>query len=261
MLEPLEARCLASLPGVRHGFFTRAGGVSGGLYASLNCGPGSADEAAHVAENRARVARHLGAGEANLVTLYQVHGATALAVAGPVPALSRPQNRPKADAVVTRTPGLVVAVLTADCTPVLLADPEAKVVAAAHAGWRGAAAGILESAIAEMERQGARRRGIRAAIGPTIGPAAYEVGPDFEAELLQGCADNERFFLRNNANARAHFDLPGFVEARLISAGVAEIERKSPCTYENESLFYSFRRSQHRKETDYGRQIAAIVVT
>jgi copper oxidase (laccase) domain-containing protein len=112
-----------------------------------------------------------------------------------------------------------------------------------------------------MERQGARRNHIRAAIGPTIGQAAYEVGPDLEAELLQGCADNGRFFLRNNPNARAHFDLPGFVEARLISAGVAEIERKSPCTYANESLFFSFRRSQHRKETDYGRQIAAIVVT
>jgi YfiH family protein len=261
MLEPIEARCLASLPGVRHGFFTRAGGVSGGLYASLNCGPGSADDAAHIAENRARVARHLGAGEGDLVTLYQVHGATALCVEGMVPAQDRPQNRPKADAVVTRTPGLAVAVLTADCTPVLLADPKARVVAAAHAGWRGAAAGIVESAIAEMERQGARREHIRAAIGPTISQAAYEVGPDFEAELLKSCANNERFFLRNNANAKARFDLPGFVESRLIAAGLAEIERQSPCTYENESLFYSFRRSQHRKEPDYGRQIAAIVVT
>ncbi len=257
MLKPLEARCLAKLPGIRHGFFTRAGGVSGGLYASLNCGPGSADDAAHVAENRARVARHLGARQANLVTLYQVHGATALCVDGPLPA----EGRPKADAVVTRTPGLAVAVLTADCTPVLLADAEAKVVAAAHAGWRGAAAGILEAAIAEMERQGARRERIRAAIGPTISQASYEVGPDFEAELLDGCAGNERFFLRNNPNERAHFDLPGFVEARLISAQLAEIERQSPCTYANESLFFSFRRSQHRKETDYGRQIAAIVVT
>jgi YfiH family protein len=257
MLEPIEARCLASLPGIRHGFFTRSGGVSGGLYASLNCGPGSADEAAHVAENRARVARYLGAGESNLVTLYQVHGATALAVEDPVPAL----NRPKADAVVTRTPGLAVAVLTADCTPVLFADPEAKVVAAAHAGWRGAAAGILESAIAEMERQGARREHIRAAIGPSISQASYEVGPDFEAELLKDCAGNERFFLRNNPNERARFDLPGFVEAKLVAAGLVEIERQSPCTYGNESLFFSFRRSQHRKQTDYGRQIAAIVVT
>jgi len=257
MLQPIEASCLARLPGIRHGFFTRVGGVSGGLYASLNCGPGSSDDAANVTENRARVAHHLGAGDDSPITLYQVHGATALCVEGPVAA----QGRPKADAVVTRTPGLAVAVLTADCAPVLLADPEARVVAAAHAGWRGAVAGIVESAIAEMERQGARRERIRAAIGPTIGQAAYEVGPDFEAELLKGCAGNERFFLRNKANAKAHFDLPGLVEARLIAAGLAEIERQSPCTYENESIFFSFRRSQHRKEADYGRQIAAIVVT
>ncbi|MGZ5915060.1 MAG: peptidoglycan editing factor PgeF [Hyphomicrobium sp.] len=257
MLQPIEASCLARLPGIRHGFFTRVGGVSDGLYASLNCGPGSQDNAAHVAENRARVAHHLGAAGDDLVTLYQVHGATALCVEGPVAA----QGRPKADAVVTRTPGLAVAVLTADCTPLLLADPEARVVAAAHAGWRGAVAGIVESAIAEMERQGARRERIRGAIGPTISQAAYEVGPDFEAELLKDCVGNERFFLRNKANAKAHFDLPGFVEARLIAAGLAEIERQSPCTYENESIFFSFRRSQHRKEADYGRQIAAIVVT
>src|SRR5919204_6219902 len=133
MLQPIEARCLSSLPGIRHGFFTRPGGLSEGLYASLNCGPGSSDDGARIAENRARVARHLGAEGGNLVTLYQVHGSTALTVAGPVPA----RDRPKADAVVTRTPGLAVGILTADCAPVLLADPEAKVVAAAHAGWRG----------------------------------------------------------------------------------------------------------------------------
>jgi purine-nucleoside/S-methyl-5'-thioadenosine phosphorylase / adenosine deaminase len=257
MLQPIEARCLSELPGIRHGFFTRVGGLSEGLYASLNCGPGSSDDGVRVAENRARVARHLGAEEENLITLYQVHGATALTVAGAVPA----NNRPRADAVVTRTPGLAVGILTADCVPVLLADAEAKVVAAAHAGWRGAAAGIVQSAIAEMERQGARRNRIRAVIGPAISQAAYEVGADFEDALLKGCAGNEKYFLRNNANARAHFDLPGFVEGKLAEAGVAEIERQSPCTYRNESLFFSFRRSQHRKEADYGRQIAAIVVT
>jgi YfiH family protein len=257
MLQPIEARCLSSMPGIRHGFFTRVGGVSEGLYASLNCGPGSSDDGARVAENRTRVARHLGAESANLVTLYQVHGATALCVASPVPA----HDRPKADAVVTRTPGLAIGILTADCTPVLLADPEAKVVAAAHAGWRGAAAGIVGSAVAEMERQGAHRDRIRAVIGPTISQAAYEVGPDFEEALLKGCPSNEKYFLRNNANARAHFDLPGFVAGKLAEAGVAEFERQSPCTYRNESLFFSFRRSQHRKEADYGRQIAAIVVT
>jgi len=257
MLQPIQARCLASLPGLRHGFFTRAGGVSTGLYLSLNCGPGSSDEPDRVAENRTRVARHLGAGETSLVTLHQVHGATALCVEGPVPA----RDRPKADAVVTRTPGLAVGVLTADCAPVLLADSEARVVAAAHAGWRGAVAGIVEAAVGEMERQGARRERIRAAIGPAIGQGAYEVGPDFEAELLKGCADNARYFLRIDANARARFDLPGFVEGRLSAAGLGQIERQSACTYENESLFFSFRRSQHRGEADYGRQIAAIVVT
>jgi len=257
MLQPIEARCLSSLPGIRHGFFTRVGGLSEGIYATLNCGPGSSDDGALVAENRARVAHHLGGEGTNLVTLYQVHGAAALCVDGAVPA----HDRPKADAVVTRTPGLAVGVLTADCTPVLLADPEAKVVAAAHAGWRGAAAGIMESAVAEMERQGARRHRIRAVIGPSISQVAYEVGPDFEDALLKGCPDNEKYFLRNNANARPYFDLPGFVEGKLANTGVAEIERQSPCTYRNESLFFSFRRSQHRKEADYGRQIAAIVVT
>jgi polyphenol oxidase len=257
MLQPIEARCLSGLPGIRHGFFTRVGGVSEGLYASLNCGPGSSDDGARVAENRARVARHFGSEGANLVTLYQVHGAAALTVSGPVPA----HDRPKADAVVTRTPGLAVGVLTADCAPVLLADPEAKVVAAAHAGWRGAVAGIVQSAVAEMERQGASRDRICAVIGPAISREAYEVGPEFEEALLKGCAGNKKYFLRNNANARAHFDLPGFVEDKLAQAGVAAIERHSPCTYRNESLFFSFRRSQHRIEADYGRQIAAIVVT
>lgn len=257
MLAPIEARCLSAVPGIRHGFFTRAGGVSGDIYASLNCGPGSSDDPERVTENRARVASHLSASAADLVTLYQVHGATALAVEGPVPAL----GRPKADAIVTRTPGLAIAVLTADCAPVLFADAQARVVGVAHAGWRGAAAGVLEAAIAEMERQGARRNRIRAAIGPAINRPAYEVGPEFEAELLKGCPNNERFFFRNNPHERAHFDLPGFVEARLAAAGLADIERQSLCTYENESLFFSFRRSQHRKETDYGRQISAIVVT
>ena len=134
------------------------------------------------------------------------------------------------------------------------------VVAAAHAGWRGAAAGILEATIAEMERHGAVRSRIRAAVGPAINQDSYEVGPEFEAELLESCADNARFFARKNAHARAHFDLPGFVENRLFGGGLGEIERQSPCTYGNESLFYSFRRSQHRGEDDYGRQISAIVV-
>ncbi len=255
MLEPIEAACLSRLPGIRHGFFTRAGGGSRGLYAGLNCGPGSADDPMQVMANRARVAQHLGANHADVVSLYQVHSATALCIDAPVAA----HDRPKADAVVTRTPGLAVGVLTADCAPVLFADARAGVVAAAHAGWRGAAAGVLEATIAEMERLGAERRNICAAIGPAINQDSYEVGPEFEAELLQGCSDNARFFARRNT-ARARFDLPGYVENRLIAAGLGEVERHCPCTYENESLFFSFRRSQHRGEPDYGRQISAIVV-
>ncbi len=256
MLAPIQATSLAHLPGIRHGFFTRAGGGSQGIYAGLNCGPGSADDPQQVAANRVRVAEHLGAAHADVVTLYQVHSATALCVAAPMPA----SDRPKADAVVTRTPGLAVGVLTADCAPVLFADPQARVVAAAHAGWRGAVAGILEATIAEMERQGATRRHIRAAIGPAINQDSYEVGPEFEAALLESCPDNARFFSRANPNARARFDLPGYVENRLIAAQLAQVARHSPCTYENESLFYSFRRSQHLNEGDYGRQISAIVV-
>jgi YfiH family protein len=256
MLQPLEAQNLKRLAGVRHGFFTREGGVSEGIYESLNCGPGSSDSAERVAENRARVARHLGVQQSDIATLYQVHGATALTVSEPVPR----EGRPKADAVVTRTPGLAVGVLTADCTPVLFADAQAGVVAAAHAGWRGAVGGILEAAIAEMERQGALRKRIVAAIGPTINQVSYEVGAEFEAELLKGCAGNSRYFARANERAKAHFDLPQYVEDRLIAAKIGSIERQSPCTYENESIFFSFRRSQHQKQVDYGRQISAIVV-
>lgn len=257
MLVPIEARCLANLRGIRHGFFTRAGGTSQGLYAALNCGPGSNDDPGNVAENRARVAQHLGAKHAEVVTLYQMHSANALAVSEPIDA----NDRPKADAVVTRTPGLAVGALTADCAPVLFADAQARVVAAAHAGWRGATSGILEATIAQMELLGAERSRIHAAVGPAINQVSYEVGPEFEAALLKGCLDNARYFARTGSDARPRFDLPGYVEDRLKAAGVAHIERQSPCTYANESLFYSYRRSQHRNEADYGRQISAIVVT
>jgi len=256
MLKPIQAQCLADLPGIRHGFFTRQGGVSGLLYSSLNCGPGSSDEPAHIGENRARVAKHLGAAEPDVVTLYQTHSATALAVEAPVPAL----GRPKADAVVTCTPGLAIGTLTADCAPVLLADAEARVVGAAHAGWRGAVSGILEAAIAEMERLGGRRERILAAIGPCINYTAYQVGPEFKAALIESSPENARFFHNNEPSERPHFDLPAYVEGRLEAAGLARIERNSPCTYTNESLFFNFRRSQHLEETDYGRQISAIVV-
>jgi YfiH family protein len=257
MLTPFEADCLKILPGVRHGFFTRQGGISRGIYASLNCGQGSSDDRVAVIENRARVARHLGCPAGDVQTLHQVHSPTAVIV----DRLTARDELPKGDALVTNTPGLAVGVLTADCAPVLFADTEAKVVAAAHAGWRGALAGVLEETVAAMETLGAKRSTIRAALGPAIGPANYEVGPEFEAELIGASAANARFFRRPRGAAKAAFDLPAYVLHRLSESGVRLVENMSHCTYGNESLFYSFRRSQHRSEADYGRQISAIVVT
>jgi len=257
MTSPIEADCLLDCSGIRHGFFTRDGGVSRGLYQSLNCGLGSHDETAAVLENRARVARHLGAALDEVVTLYQVHSATALVVDKPIPR----DGLPKADAVVTKTPGLAIGALAADCTPVLLADPEARVVAAAHAGWRGAVGGVVEAAIEAMISIGAARQRIVAAVGPCINQAAYEVGPDFEAQLLALDPANSRYFKWAEAEARPHFDLPAYVAGRLAGARIATVEIAAPCTYANESKFFSYRRSQHRSETDYGRQISAILLT
>ena len=256
MISTIEAPGLAALPGIRHGFFTRLGGVSRGIYESLNAGLGSNDDTAKVVENRRRIGQHLSPGTEGVVTLYQEHGTTALTVSGPV---SR-DALPRADAVVSSTPGLVIGVLTADCGPILLADAEAGVVAAAHAGWRGALFGILESAVNEMERHGARRQNIRAAVGPCINQAAYEVGPEFEAQFVARDAGFSQYFHRKTAESRPHFDLPGFVSAQLAAAGIGGFERVSACTYENESQFFSYRRTTHRKEPDYGRQISAIVV-
>jgi purine-nucleoside/S-methyl-5'-thioadenosine phosphorylase / adenosine deaminase len=256
MPSPLAAENLKALSGIRHGFFTRQGGVSQGIYASLNCGLGSNDDTERVLENRRRVARHLGGNGEAVVTLYQEHGTTARDVTT-IPPRDAP---PHADAVVSATPGLVVGVLTADCTPVLFADADARVVAAAHAGWRGALGGIVESAIEEMERLGARRERISAAVGPCIGQAAYEVGPEFEAQFLSRNPEFGRFFARRNETARPHFDLPGFVTQRLNDARLGSVVNLATCTYENESLFFSYRRKTKLQEPDYGRQISAIVV-
>lgn len=253
-MSPLEAGNLTELQRVRHGFWTREGGVSDGVYTSLNCGFGSNDRHAAVAENRARAARHLGAATAGVITPYQVHGAVAITIDGPI----APDAPPRADALVTRTSGLAIGILTADCAPVLMADAEAGVVAAAHAGWRGAAAGIVESGLGAMEQMGASRARIRAAIGPCIGQPAYEVGPEFEAELMRLDPANARFFQRGAS--QPHFDLPAYVADRLFRAGVGSIERRTLCTYENESRFFSFRRATHRGEPDYGRQISAILL-
>jgi YfiH family protein len=254
MIEPLRIDALSALPGIAHGFFTRRGGVSRGLYASLNCGAGSKDSPEAVQENRARVTAHLGA--RTLVSAYQVHGTTALVADDRWPA-----ERPKADAIVTATPGLALGVLTADCVPILLAEPDARVVGAAHAGWRGALAGIAEAALEAMEGLGAARGRIRAAVGPCIGAAAYEVGPEFEAEFLREDRANARFFFRAGAQARPRFDLSGYVAYRLQRAGLADVRSVQACCFARAADFFSYRRSRVLGEPDYGRQISAIVLT
>jgi hypothetical protein len=255
MPNPIQAVDLSGAAGIAHGFFTRAGGVSQGIYASLNCGAGSKDDWAAVRENRGRVVSHLGARE--IVSAYQVHGTAAVVVRGPWPA----GERPKADALVTDTPGIAVGVLTADCAPVLFADARAGVIAAAHAGWRGAIAGICEAAIAAMEQLGAARSRIGAAVGPCIGPAAYQVGADFRAQFLDQDPGSARFFTPPDASGRPHFDLPAYIASRLARSGVASVSVEHACTFAGADDFFSYRRSRVRNEADYGRQISAIVLT
>jgi YfiH family protein len=255
MPDPIIADSLATLTGVAHGFFTRHGGVSQGIYAALNCGLGSHDDPEAVRENRTRVAAHVGAH--SLITAHQVHGTTALVVDEAWPQ----EARPKADAIVTTKRGLAIGVLTADCTPVLFADGQAGVVAATHAGWRGALSGILEATITAMQRLGARPERIAAAVGPCIGQAAYQVGPDFEQAFLERDPASASFIMRPEPGARPHFDLGAYVRWRLDQAGVAGNQMGKFCTYADGTEFFSFRRSQALGEPDYGRQISAIVLT
>lgn len=256
MLQPLLAPSLAGVHGVAHGFFTRQGGVSTGLYTSLNCGLGSQDDAADVRENRARVAAHLGV--QHLMSAYQVHGTDVVTVtAAPQPGAVQ---RPRADALATRVRGVALGVLTADCAPVLLAEPNAGVVAAVHAGWRGALAGVVEAAVAAMVALGADPSRIRAGVGPCIGQAAYEVGPEFEAAFVAADAANGRFF-RRAGQQRPRFDLGGYVGHRLELAGVPAASRFDGCTFAGGEQFFSYRRSRTANQADYGRQISAIVLT
>jgi polyphenol oxidase len=241
--------------GIAHGFFARTGGVSEGIYASLNCGRGSADERDRVEENRARVAVKLGVEPGMLTGPKQVHSAKALIITAPWKA----GEAPEADAVVTNVRGLAISVLTADCAPILLADREAGVIAAAHAGWKGAKAGVTDSTIEAMESLGARPERICAAIGPSISQAAYEVSPEFKAAFLADAEASERYFVQG-ASGRPHFNLPAYVRERLSKKGVASILDIGACTYKNESVLFSYRRSTHRFEADYGRQISAIAL-
>jgi purine-nucleoside/S-methyl-5'-thioadenosine phosphorylase / adenosine deaminase len=253
----VEAPALAALPRIRHAFFTREGGVSGGIYASLNGGIGSSDSQDHVRENRARMARHLGVEPDALASLYQVHSPDVVVVERAWGA----GERPKADAMVTNRPRLALGISTADCGPVLFADPEAGVIGAAHAGWRGAFTGILEATLEAMERLGARRERIVAALGAMISAEAYEVGPEFVARFTESAPDNARYFAPSGREGHALFDLPAFIADRMRAAGVRYFEDLGLCTYADEARFYSYRRTTHRGEPDYGRLISAIALT
>jgi polyphenol oxidase len=244
------------LAGVRHAFFTREGGVSGGVYASLNGGVGSRDHAGHVAENRARMAAALAVEPHRFLTAYQIHSPDVVVAETPWSS----QARPRADAIVTRTAGLAIGVSTADCGPVLFADADARVIGAAHAGWRGALSGVIEATIAAMERLGAARGRISAALGPMIRQDNYEVGPDFIARFAVEDEASDDFFRPAAREGHALFDLAGYIAARLDRAGVQEIEDIGLCTYAQPERFFSFRRTTHRAEPDYGRHINAIAL-
>lgn len=253
--DVVESPLLQRASGVRHGFFTRLGGVSTGIYAGLNAGFGSEDDRDSVRENRARVARFLGQDGTEIVGPWQVHSPHVVVVDAPFPG-----DRPKADAVVTATPGLPIGILTADCGPVLFVDEEARVVGAAHAGWKGAVGGVLEATIEAMERLGARRASIRAALGPTITQGAYEVGADRGAELLAADPSAAPFLAPGASADKRQFDLPGLILSRLSRAGVTA-EFVGACTFTDEKRFFSFRRTTHRGEPDYGRQISAVALS
>lgn len=254
--EPVTADPLTDVAGsgIRHGFFTRAGGVSGGIYAGLNVGLGSDDERAAVIENRSRVAAHLGVAEARLVSPWQVHSPDVVTVDRPFEG-----DRPRADGIVTATPGLAIAVVTADCGPILFADPKARVIAAAHAGWKGALDGVLENTVGAMETLGARRDDIVAVLGPSISRHAYEVGPEFVERFTAADPGNARWFGPSSRPGHAMFDLQGYTVERLMKAGV-QASMTGHCTYDREHDFYSYRRKTHRGEPDYGRQMSAIVL-
>ncbi|MBV9062293.1 MAG: peptidoglycan editing factor PgeF [Alphaproteobacteria bacterium] len=243
--------------GLAHGFFGRRGGASSGIFSSLNCGPGSGDDRPLVIENRRRAMEELARGPGvELLTLYQIHSAKAVKVMQPWDL----GLGPKADAMATNIPGIALGILTADCAPVLLADPDAKVIGAGHAGWKGAFSGVLDSVVEAMESLGAQRRRIVAAIGPCISQQSYEVGSDFAAHFEQADSANAQWFVPSDRPQHLRFDLPGFVESRLKQAGIAATARIGRCTYEEEENFFSYRRTTHRGEKDYGRQLSAILL-
>ena len=252
----LQALLLSELAGIHHGFFTRSGGVSHGVYATLNGGVGSNDAPENVAENRARMAVALGVAPDHLLTAYQIHSPDVVVAEQPW----TQANRPRADAIVTRTPRLAIGVSTADCGPLLFADAEARVIGAAHAGWRGALTGVIEATIAAMEKLGAERARIVAALGPAIRQPNYEVGPEFVARFLVADADNSRFFSASEHAGHAMFDLAGYIADRVQRAGIVNFEDLGLCNYAEPERFFSYRRTTKQGEPDYGRHINAIAL-
>ena len=251
----LVSSLLSAIPGIRHGFFTREGGVSGGVDATLNGGLGSRDDPADVRENRRRMAERLGVTPESFLSVHQTHSPDAIVATGPWPCPARP----KADAMVTTNEGVALGITTADCAPILFADAKARVIGAAHAGWKGALTGILESTIDAMEKLGAERGGIVAAIGPLIRQSSYEVGSEFVARFIDADAENGVFFLPGERDGHAMFDLAGYIRRRLENAGVLMIDDLGVDTY-SDTRCYSYRRSVHRKEADYGRHVHAIAL-
>jgi YfiH family protein len=246
---------LSAIPGLRHAFFTREGGVSGGIYDSLNAGIGSNDDPANVAENRRRMAARMGVTPERFLSLHQIHSPDVVVATGPWPGA----QRPRADAIVTRTEGLAIGASAADCGPILFVDPAARVIGTAHAGWKGALTGVLESTVDTMEKLGADRSGVVAAIGPLIRQHSYEVGSEFVERFLDADGENAAFFIPAVREGHAMFDLAGYIRMRLENAGVLMIDDIGVDTYSDER-FYSYRRSVHRKEPDYGRHVHAIAL-
>jgi polyphenol oxidase len=264
-LNPVISPDLAALPGIDHAFFTRQGGVSAGIYAALNGGLGSSDDPAAIATNRARMAAHLGVAADHLISVYQVHSADAVEATGPWPHGPEGSQRPRADAMVTATSGVALGISTADCGPLLFADSKARVIGAAHAGWKGAFTGIIPATVAAMEKLGASRANITAVLGPCIGPTAYEVGPEFVARFVAQDAGFVRFFAPSTAPGHAAtghrmFDMPAFIALRAAEAGLGCFINLGLCTYSDPDRFFSYRMTTHKAEPDYGRLISAIVL-
>lgn len=252
----LQSTALKGLEGIRHGFFTRSGGVSQGVYATLNGGVGSKDKPESVTENRKRMAQALGVAPDRFLSAYQVHSPDVVIVETPWPH----DRRPHADAMVTKTPGIALGISTADCGPALFGDAQARVIGAAHAGWRGALTGVLEATIVAMEKLGADRNRIAVALGPMIRQPNYEVGPEFVARFREADEGNMKFFAPSERNDHAMFDLPGYAAMRLARAGIATVDDLKLCTYAEPERFFSYRRMTKLGEADYGRHINAIAL-